>query len=171
LHLTAKSIALSGSLTPAAWDDVLTSSLINLGLPVFFLPHLEKLPLTMRDPSDMNFASNTFPRSPHHHYQIVTPIQLPAVNHLQPGQNLLRQRLHHLPAGYEFSVLRAIRELEPVCLRIANHCAAKQSSPEEIVAIFQDFYAMAFRGLSWPGHQRGRPRLSRPRLRPRMLSC
>ncbi|MEY3895910.1 MAG: hypothetical protein RLZZ214_1430 [Verrucomicrobiota bacterium] len=147
LHLSKKNIAVSGSLSPAEWDESLVCGVMDLGLPVFFLPHVLKKPLTVSDPIELALLTNNFRNSPvHGDQQVSAPIHLPAIEHCQRYQKILRQRLHHLPGGYELSVLRIVHELEEVCERIARH-AAPGSPAEEIVAIFMKLHAIAFRGI------------------------
>jgi hypothetical protein len=92
--------------------------------------------------------TDSFSSSPVHRGNPVTaPIHLPNNDYCQRYERLLRQRLHQLPGGYELSVLRVVHELEEVCERIARHSATPGSSGEEIVAIFMELHALAFRGI------------------------
>ena len=148
LRLAMKSLAVSGTLPPAEWNANLVRGVMELGLPMFFLPHVVKEPLIVNNPLDFALLTTTFSNSRFHGRQpVVTPIHLPVNDHCHRYEKLLRQRLYHLPGGYEFSVLRAVRELEEVCYRIARHTAAPGSSAEEIMAIFVDLNDMAFRGI------------------------
>ena len=148
LRLALKNIAVSGSLQPAEWDDELVCGVMNLGLPMLFLPHVLNEPLMVSEPIDFTLFTSNFRSSPAHGgQQVVSPIHLPDIDYCQRYQKALRQRLHRLPGGYEFSVLRIVHELEDVCYRIARHSAAPGSSGEEIAAIFKELHAMAFRGI------------------------
>jgi hypothetical protein len=55
--------------------------------------------------------------------------------------------LHHLPGAYEFTVLRAIRELAPVCIRIVEQFSAPGTPLKELGKTFGDLYSMAVRGI------------------------
>ncbi len=136
---------MSGSLTPAEWDGALVSILVLLGLPVFFLPHLGREPLGEANPPGLSAFADFFSGSPP--LPVVPATHLPATDWVRHYERILRGRLHRLPGGYEFSVLRAVRELEGVCLRIARFAAVPDTPPEETVAVFRDLHAMALRGI------------------------
>jgi hypothetical protein len=148
LRMAIKNISVSGSLPPAEWDDRLVCGVIELGLPMFFLPHVVKGPLIVSDPIDFIFLTANFQKSgPINRPPVVTPIHLPDIEYCHRYEQLLRQRLHQLPGGYELSVLRIIHELEDVCFRIAQHSAAPGSSGDEIITIFTTLHALTFRGI------------------------
>ena len=48
MRLSMKNIAVSGSLTPDEWNDSLVCGVMELGLPIFFLPHVIKETLIVR---------------------------------------------------------------------------------------------------------------------------
>ena len=146
LKVVTKGVCVSGSLTPAEWDDRLACGIVNLGLPVFFLPHLARDPLTGSNNLELFAKSLSFPDA-QPPQPVVAAIRLPDSDWFRHYQRLLRRRLRELPGTYEFTVLRAVHELGEVCARIARHVAAPGSSPNEMSAIYMDLHAMAFRGI------------------------
>ncbi len=147
-----KSLAISGSLGPKAWDGVLVHDLIDLGLPLFFLPHLASDPLVRGgDPLAMtllsvalgNFANGVAGRPA----PIVARSQLMGGDWIRHYERVLRSRLRELPGAYEFAVLRAVRELGPVCAMIVEEAAAPGTPTRDLVKICGDLHEMAFRGI------------------------
>jgi hypothetical protein len=148
LRMAIKNISVSGSLPPGEWDGSLVCGVIELGLPVFFLPHVVKEPLIISEPIDFILLTANFQNSAGiNRPPVVTPIHLPDTEYCHRYEQLLRQRLHQLPGGYELSVLRIVHELQGACYQIARYTAAQGSSGEETAAIFLELHAMAFRGI------------------------
>jgi len=136
----------SGSLTADLCDAALVEGVLELGLPFFFLPHLAQEPLTVANSPALSLLSITVSNAAF--APVVANPHLPSNDWWRGYQLLLRKRLHMLPAAYEFSVQRAIHELQGVCHRIA-HVAAMGSGAtgEEAAALMVDLHALSFRGI------------------------
>lgn len=63
LRMAIKNISVSGSLPPGEWDGSLVCGVIELGLPVFFLPHVVKGPLIISEPIDFILLTANFQNS------------------------------------------------------------------------------------------------------------
>ncbi len=149
LNLVDKTLAVSGSLREAEWDSELVSGLVKLGLPMFFLPHLGRQPLVGDEALRLK-AITSMPGTPgpqSRPWQIVAGAQLPTDPWMQHYEDQLRRRLNRMPGAYEFAVLRAIRELAPVCIRIVERFSAPGTPPAELAKTFGDLYSMAVRGI------------------------
>lgn len=151
LNPASKLLAVSGSLGHAEWDCELAGSLVELGQPVFFLPHLGREPLAVGDSLQLRALTFTPGSFGIYHQNGPRPItaeaHLPADPWVRHYEARLRHRLHRLPGAYEFAVLRAVRELAPVCVRIVEQFAAKGTPLEELGKLFGDLHSMALRGI------------------------
>ena len=145
-----KALAVSGSLPEAEWDSELVCGLVELGLPMFFLPHVGSKPLVGGDALKLKSMTSTSGTIGFHQgqlRQIIAEAHLPRDPWVRHYEVQLRRRLDRLPGAYEFTVLRAVHELAPVCVRIVEQFAAPGSSPEELIKIYADLYSMALRGI------------------------
>ena len=143
-----KTLAVSGSLPEAEWDSELASGLVELGLPMFFLPHVESKPLIGGEALRMKALTFTSGIVGYQGgWQMTAAARLPDDPWSKHYEARLRRRLCHLPGAYEFSVLRAVRELAPVCVRIVEQFAAPGTPTPELGKIYGDLYSMALRGI------------------------
>ncbi len=151
LHPANKTLAVSGSLPEAEWDSELACGLVTLGLPMFFLPHFGRKPLVGAEALQlkaMTSALGTFGfRQQGGPGQIIAEARLPDDPWVGHYEDQLRLRLYRLPGDYEFSVLRAGRELAPVCVRIVQQFAASGTPNPELHKIYVDLHSMALRGI------------------------
>ena len=141
-----KTLMLSGSLDSSQWDGTLVNQLLHTGQPVFFLPHLAEAQIEIGDwtglKADSLNLSTSRMKSP-----LGIPPQLPDTPWCRHYEALMRARLRELPATYEFAMLCAARELKPLCALLAKHFTRKGSEANDMAAMFQDLYAMTFRGM------------------------
>jgi hypothetical protein len=118
---------------------------------MFFLPHVGSKPLVGGEAlklKAMTSAPGTFGfRQQGGPGQIIAEAHLPTDPWVGHYEEQLRRRLYRLPGGYEFSVLRAVRELAPVCVRIVQQFAAAGTPIPELGKIYGDLYSMALRGI------------------------
>lgn len=147
LYFANKTLALSGSLPEAEWDYEFVRGLVELGLPAFFLPHVGSKPLVGGEALKLKAMTFTSGIVGYQGGQMTAEARLPDDPWSKHYETRLRRRLHHLPGAYEFSVLRAVHELAPVCVRIVEQFAAPGSSPEELIKIYADLHSMALRGI------------------------
>jgi len=150
LHPANKALAVSGSLPEAEWDSELVCGLVELGLPMFFLPHVGIKPLVGAEALQMKAMTSTSGTIGFHQGQLrqmTAEARLPDHPWVRHYEEQLRLRLYRLPGDYEFSVLRAVRELAPVCVRIVEQFAASGTPNPELHKIFVDLHSMALRGI------------------------
>jgi hypothetical protein len=143
-----KMLAVSGSLPEAEWDSELVCGLVELGLPMFFLPHVGSKPLVGGESlklKAMTFTSGIV--GYHGGRQMIAEARLPDDPWVGHYEDQLRRRLYRLPGAYEFTVLRAVHELAPVCVRIVEQFAAAGTPIPELGKIYGDLYSMALRGI------------------------
>ena len=148
LYRANKTLAVSGSLPEAEWNSELVCGLVELGLPMFFLPHAGGKPLVGGESlklKAMTFTSGIVGYQGGR--QMIAEARLPDDPWVRHYEDQLRRRLHRLPGAYEFSVLRAVRELAPVCVRIVEQFAAPGTSVSELLRIYGDLYSMALHGI------------------------
>jgi hypothetical protein len=148
LHTASKTLAVSGSLPETEWDSELVCGLVELGLPMFFLPHVGSKPLVGGESlklKAMTFTSGIVGYQGGR--QMIAEARLPDDPWVRHYEDRLRRHLRHLPGSYEFSVLRAVRELAPVCVRIVQQFAAPGTPIPELGKIYGDLYSMALRGI------------------------
>jgi hypothetical protein len=140
LDRVRKGLSVSGSLNPAEWNETLVDGILGLGLPMFFLPHLESEPLKVCNPLEMY---DPHIRMSDRKFQPVVPLaHLPPDEWFEHYEELLRLRLRELPAAYESSVLRFVHELPRVCWRIAHQATGAETPADEKFAIQMDLLSM-----------------------------
>ncbi len=142
-----KYISVSGSLNPDLWDVEIAEKMVGLGLPFVFLPHTVVTPPAIPNPRGFGLLPSLITS------QCTKPVEEPAnLLYDEWTENYalsLRRRLREFPSTYEFSMLRAVRQLIPVCKRLAS-MAAKWSpgtTPAEVEALFLDLYRNTLRGM------------------------
>ncbi len=122
-HPIEKLSAVCGSIGSHSWDSDLVSDILTHELPILFLPHaasgssplqntIEPLNTTGKfiGPS----VSQTLPISP----KVILPPWEDSP-WLKSLESVLLSRTRFLPSGYQFFLLRTIRDLIPVCSSIA----------------------------------------------------
>lgn len=159
LNPTPVKTAISGSLYLHSWNAKTTDAALELGLPLFMLPHEAHGSLNIANPKAIHLMSllldgergSTVEPSPH----------LPTNEWFAPYYDDLRRRLAHLPHDFAYAVNTTLRELLPVCERIARFAGRNtKASPLELDALRLDLFSHTLRGmvlsvisLSW--HCRG----------------
>lgn len=147
LALVRKHVAVSGSLTRDLWNGKLAAGTVELGLPFFFLPHLAHKRLVTANQPALDFLTLRLPEafaSP-----VEEPAALPSFEWSQACGASLRGRLRELPAAYDYAVQRAVRELAPVCARIAAWTSrGSEAKREEVDALVLDLHALALHGMA-----------------------
>lgn len=142
----SKTLSIAGSLTPAQWDSKLTEGIVKLGLPILFLPHLADAPLNQGVPLQMLIKAKQFAKTRDIFAPVVPALSLPAERHLGDYGRLLRKRLRHLPAAYEFSVLTMAHQLGEVCARIVQKMTPGAGLNAQ-GALYMHLHLAAFRGV------------------------
>jgi len=144
LQMVRKSISISGSLTFDLWDARLAHRIVELGLPILHLPHLAGDPLECNHPAlyvlALDITRGLFGVTAEPHF--------PPKDWCRQYERFLRERLHLLHGDYEFSVLRVVRELGPVCQAIARSSATEGATAEQVQALAADLYCNALRGIT-----------------------
>ncbi len=157
LKLVPKHVALSGSLTIGEWDSSLAAGLINTGWPILILPGVSQAKLNIQNQSAL--ANLALLASRYGTIPIDEPANLIPEPWFDAHSKELRARLHHLPDTYEYSILKMVRQLFPVCFHIANWFGQQSgSSTKEIIAITNELcehtthsLVLSIKGLAWHG--------------------
>ncbi len=149
LLMVSKTVSVSGSLTVDLWDEELVTGIIKLGLPVVFLPHTGKEPLTIPNVEALKLLPDLWRNAPRPRAR--TWLGLPPIDWFEAHAKDVRRRLHLLPGdgAYEFAILLLLRQLDSVCDQIA-HCAGNntEGTREQVSALFWDLHERAFRGVT-----------------------
>jgi hypothetical protein len=149
LRMVRKSLSISGSLTVDLWDEKLLTGIIELGLPVVFLPHTATEPLTNPNTAAMRILPDLWRTAPGG--RVRTSLPLPPIDWFEAHSKDVRRRLHLLPGAgtYEFAILQMLRQLCGVCDRTSRHAGNNtDATPEHISALFWDLHSRAFRGIT-----------------------
>ena len=144
LQMARKSISVSGSLTSDLWDGRLAHSIVELGLPILHLPHLAEDPLVCNHPA-LYVLALAISRG---RFGVTAEPHFPPEDWCGQYERFLRKRLHLLHGDYEFSVLRVVRELGPVCRAIARSSATEGATAEQVKALTAGLYCNALRGIT-----------------------
>ena len=149
LQIVPKSVAVSGTLTVDLWDEELVRGIINLGLPILFIPHTAQEPLTIANAPAMESLSDLWCSAPGGRAN--TSLMLPPIDWFEAHANDTRRRLHLLPgsSNYEFAVLQVLHQLGSVCHQIAQYaCQNSEANPTHCITLYWDLHAAAFRGIA-----------------------
>ncbi len=151
LRAVAKSVAVSGSLPGKSWDTKLVTDVMMHELPVVFLPHatLEKSPLQgMLSPllAESCYISPWEPQAPK-----IAPIthlpDWPDRPWLKALETMLRSRSQFLPPGYQFFLLRTLRELIPICIKIVAQIPKELVAGDSAGLVISDLLQMTIRTM------------------------
>jgi hypothetical protein len=151
LQVVPKVAAVFGSLQTAEWDQTLITDILTQGLPVIFLPHAAgagSLLLGKLDP--LLTADNYVSPWEQQGGQIVPMINLSGTrgpDWLRAYEEILRTRSALLPAGYQYFLLRTVRELVDVCHRIAARVPPSELSHAEAFHLALDLLQMSMRSI------------------------
>lgn len=141
-----KHVSISGSLTPDQWDEVIATKMVALGLPFLFLPHVGKQMLVTDNLPALDSLASMLPKA--FHAPVEEPANLLPVNVFEHYGRHLRKRLRELPGTYEYVMQRMVRQLFPVCSRLANWTGQRSgATAAEIEALFLDLYGHTLRGM------------------------
>lgn len=149
LQMSPKTISVSGSLTLDLWDEELVSGIIELGLPILFLPHTGKEPLTIPNPAAMEALPGLWRSAPGPRAK--TSLMVPPIDWFEAHYQDVRRRLHLLPGtgSYQFAVLQVLHQLGDVCAQIAHYAANNTTAtPKQVAALFGDLHTRTFRGIT-----------------------
>ncbi|MGJ8724621.1 MAG: hypothetical protein ACSHYB_08695 [Roseibacillus sp.] len=139
LAMVPKRIALAGSLSVEQWDFVTTSHLLTLGLPIIPLPDISKGTLIDSNWPHLENLATMWPQT---QVSQIGPISRYSIKSESDRlYERLRQRLHLLPADYEFAILTLVRELYSMCYSLVG-LAASQSPKESFPKIDETIYKL-----------------------------
>jgi hypothetical protein len=146
LELVSKHIALSGSFPASLWDTQLASGIVGLGLPLLMLPSVAKTSPEIANKAIFDFVTAVLPGA--FSQRVEEPNNLIPDPWFEGYGRELRLRLRHMHGDYEHAMQKLVRQLFPVCLRIAEWCGKYSgSNPKERMALTFDMCAHATRGL------------------------
>ncbi len=147
--MVKKVAAVSGSLNRGEWDFSLVSGIVNQGLPILFLPHSASKPWRLEQSLDLTLVGQDFANAWNsvRDRQIVNELGLPNDPEWRNYERTIRARLRHMPGGYEYFILRTIRELKDVCARVAQFLAEGKVPEAVMIALYQDLFRVTLRGI------------------------
>jgi len=141
-----KRIAISGSLAAGQWDAEIAMKLVEQGLPLVFLPHAVKEPLVTKNLPVLQLLTRLLSKA--YDSPLEEPANLPPDKWCEHYGKLLRLRLRELPDTFEYAMQRAVRQLFPVCNRIAVFSGRLSgASTAEVEALLLDLYKHTLRGM------------------------
>jgi hypothetical protein len=154
LRLVPKTTAVSGAIHADMWDADFAGAMVELGLPMLFLPTTVKAP-PICNYSILEMVSSSFPAA------FNSPVEEPTNFIPEPWfeayKRELRKRLRHLPGDYEYCIQKLARQIIPVCHRIAIWCG-KGATKEGVEALWLEMcmhtlrgLVMSIGGLAWHG--------------------
>lgn len=147
MEQVTKRIYLSGSLSPAQWDDEVVTGVVELGLPVLFLPHAAPEVLVMPADKDFGMISWMLARGqlgscPDEGTDMLERQDFAAC------EQLLRSRLRHFPATYEYFIQKTVWDLITICARIVRFAGLHSSTLEDCIRVHVDLTLMCVRALT-----------------------
>lgn len=155
LCMEPKRVSISGSVRPGEWKGRAVSRSIDLGAPLFALPHNTG---QLEAGREAMFGSLAIIWRSARCLPVFASSRLPNSDWVSAYEAALRRRLQTLPGDYEFAVLQTVRQLDGVCDRIANFAGEGKVGLMERVALCRDLYQHTLRGmvlgvvaLSWHG--------------------
>ena len=151
LRPVVKTAAVYGSIASKCWDRELVTDILAYELPVLFLPHAARRSSPIQNMLGPLLTGASF-ISPWEHQtrQIAPMISLPQwtdrlwLKHLE---SMLQSRSHFLPPGYQFFLLRTIRELIPICIKIAAQVPEEQLPVKVATLLASDLLQMTIRSV------------------------
>ena len=138
----------SGSLSETMWDEKLVDSIINMGLPIIFLPHI------VEDPPKINMGALSlfeYILSAGRDIGVTTSLSVTPNDWYKAHVKDIRSRLHLFPGvgNYEFAILQVLRQLRDVCYAIARYaCKSNMATGEQRIALCMDLNAYTLRGIA-----------------------
>lgn len=145
--------AVSGSLREEQCDAALVDGILKEGLPFFFIPHNHSGQLRIKDGS----WRNTVKRLADSVGQIIeSPQERPRDEFVEGRMEgwpkyievMLRRRLRHMPAAYEFAVLLNYRRLPFICSKVALFMASRSEHNRESCALMRDLLILSGIGIA-----------------------
>ena len=159
----SKTLSIAGSLSADDWSSQMADIIVHVGVPVLFLPHAASEPLIT--PGDLALEWIGFALAGEAATSQDTPVDayqyLDLIKTMQVKEQIirLRERLRHLPADYEFFVMRTMRELLPSCRRLVGITAMSGTPEGEQLNLTFDLFTTALHGvalgiesLGWHGY-------------------
>ena len=129
LQLIPNTTAVSGAIRPGMWDADFAEAMVELGLPMLFLPSAAKTPPNCENLPILEMVFSVLPKA------FDWPVEEPGNFIQEPWfeqySRELRKRLSHLPTDYEYSIQKLARQIVPVCQRIAQWCG--KGAPARVV--------------------------------------
>ena len=146
LRIGSKSLALSGSLNAARWDDKLASGLLETGWPILFLPHATPAAMTVPSPIKLQLAVNLVASCRRHRW-INSDGTTCGDAWTRHHYRALADRLRFTPPDHAFHVQRVVRELPQVCTHIAISACSGWGNDDASQILGQDLFHLTLRSV------------------------
>jgi hypothetical protein len=152
-----KNLCLSGSLPLSDWDNTFATTLIDLGLPLIALPGITEPLSEIPHLDELRKFAQMASRQQKPFYD--EPLNFPNAPSIEIFTTEIRERLHHLPATYEYAIQKMARQLFLVCFKLAHFWGRlSNSTQDDVRALAHDLNEYTLRGvtlslatLSWHG--------------------
>jgi hypothetical protein len=150
LEMAGKLVTVTGSLDASRWDAGLVDDMLNAQLPALFIPHAA------------GGAANAYDRRPFESVAMVFnghcqsgrlhpvyPRFMPVTDAYVTGcVDILRARLAHCPANYDFFVMLTVREVEIFCLRLCRMLVEFGNPADELALLLGDLTRATIRAIT-----------------------
>ena len=150
MAITDKLITLTGSFDASRWDAGLVGDMLDAQLPALFIPHAARGAANVSDNLLFKAVAMVFKG----HYQSgklrpVYPRFMPKDDAYVAGcVQLLRARLAHCPANYDFFLMLTVREVELFCLRLCCMLLEFGGQADELALLHGDLTRATIRAIT-----------------------
>ncbi|NWK57489.1 hypothetical protein HW115_17865 [Verrucomicrobiaceae bacterium N1E253] len=158
LDLLVKSLTLNGALEAERCDHELVDAVLELGIPLFFLPHTTSKPINIPNYPALSYFALKLD---------TTANMLPCSAPLVPQDkwcsyygDWIFQRLSRLPQNYRFCILETVHQLQIACETLVLYSGpANGESTPDTRALARNLFTTVLRNtalslafLAWHGH-------------------
>ena len=150
MAITDKLITLTGSFDASRWDAGLVGDMLDAQLPALFIPHAAGGTAYVSDIRLFKAVAMVF--KGHYHAGKLRPVYprfMPKDDAYVAGcVQLLRARLAHCPANYDFFLMLTVREVELFCLRLCSMLLEFGGPADEIALLHGDLTRATIRAIT-----------------------
>jgi len=150
MEMTDKFVSVTGSLDVSRWDAGLVDDMLSAQLPVLYIPHAAGGAANVCDSRPFGCVEMIF----NGHCQSgklhpVYPRFMPFTDAYMAGyENILRARLAHCPANYDFFVRVTVREVEAFCMRLCHMLLDFGGPADELGLLHGDLTRATIRAIT-----------------------
>jgi hypothetical protein len=155
-----KTLALSGTIRAEQFDEGMLDAVLELGLPLLFMPHTCSESINIPNPLQLAHFVYELKRIPK--LFVCNFSHLPEDKWVRYYQNWIWQRLSLLPAEYRFGMMETVHQLQGVCEQLAIYSYDESDidrHTKEIEVLTRNLFTTVLRSialslafLAWHGH-------------------